>query len=363
MALEKGARTAKSRPAIEARGSVREQGQSKAPAGRARESSKRAGPHASKTGGEPPKPRNRRLPAAQGAQARGPGARARLGRAWSGSAARLRALGARLRRPAVILLRIGGAALALAGLWAGGRLLQHHLTTSPAFAIEDIEIEGLKRMERAEVLETAGIDLGQNVFAQSPEAVRARLLAHPWVAAAEVTRRLPGQFTIALREREPAALLLVEACSSRDGQSEEPSCDDPSSLYLVSEEGHVFKRLEGEDPVDLPVITGIDRARFGAEPDVRRGVLLEAVALLSAYRSAGLKPRLAIGEIHIEPNDALSIYVGDELTLVRLGHSPFDQKLRRMKKVFDRLEREHASADYVYLDNERRPDRVTVRLR
>ena len=34
-----------------------------------------------------------------------------------------------------------------------------------------------------------------------------------------------------------------------------------------------------------------------------------------------------------------------------------------MKKVFDRLERERARAEYVYLDNEKRPDRVTVRLR
>jgi len=261
--------------------------------------------------------------------------------------------------------------LAVAGLWAGGRLLQHHLTTSPAFAIEDIQIDGLARLERAELLEAAGIDLGKNVFAQSPEAVRANLLKHPWLASAEVTRRLPGQFHIKVREREPAALLLVEPCglagdvrgAAREPESEDPLCDDASSLYLVSEEGHVFKRLEGEDPVDLPVITGVDRARFGAEPDIRRGVLLEAMALLAAYRSAGLGQRLPVGEIHVEPNDALSVYVGEELTLVRLGHSPFDQKLRRMKKVFDRLEREKASAEYVYLDNELRPDRVTVRLR
>jgi hypothetical protein len=48
---------------------------------------------------------------------------------------------------------------------------------------------------------------------------------------------------------------------------------------------------------------------------------------------------------------------------VRLGAKPFDQKLLRMKKVFERLEREHARAEYIYLDNEQRPDRVAVRLR
>jgi cell division protein FtsQ len=260
-------------------------------------------------------------------------------------------------------LRVLGLFVAVAGLVAVGRLLQHHLTTSPAFAIDTIEVKGLQRIERAELLLSAGIDVGKNVFSESPESVRARLLKHPWIARAEVNRRLPGRFDLKIQEREPTALLLVEACSEREGQSTDPSCDDPSSLYLVSDEGRVFKRLEGEDPVDLPVITGVDRQRFGSDPDFRKGVLLSAVALLSEYRSSGLFRRLPIGEIHIEPNDALSIYVGEELTLVRLGHSPFDQKLRRMRKVFDRLDNEHASAEYVYLDNERRPDRVTVRLR
>ncbi len=305
---------------------------------------------------EKARPRNRRLPKPK-APAGKPARRA------SELLAGFKRVGARLKRPALILARVLGACMAVAGLWSVGRLLQHHLTNSPAFAIETIEIEGLSRVERAELLEASGIDLGKNVFALSPEAVRARLLAHPWFAEAAVTRKLPGRFDIKVREREPVALLLVEACGPEEGQSEDPLCDEPSSLYLVSEEGHVFKRLEGEDPIDLPVITGADRRRFGAGSEFQRGVLLEAVALLSAYRSAGLAQRLPIGEIHIESNDALSVYVGEELTLVRLGHSPFEQKLRRMKKVFDRLEHERASAEYVYLDNERRPDRVTVRLR
>jgi cell division protein FtsQ len=226
-----------------------------------------------------------------------------------------------------------------------------------------VEIKGLSRIERGELLEAAGVDVGKNVFSESPESVRERLLKHPWVEKAEVTRQLPGRFEISVQERKPAALLVVEPCGEWTSATNDPSCDDPSALYLVSEEGTVFKRLEGEDPVDLPVITGVDRKRFGSDPEFRRSVLLSAVGLLGDYREAGLWERLPIGEIHVEPNDALSIYVGQELTFVRLGHSPFDQKLRRMKKVFDRLSRERASAEYVYLDNERRPDRVTVRLR
>jgi cell division protein FtsQ len=175
---------------------------------------------------------------------------------------------------------------------------------------------------------------------------------------------VPGRFDIELREREPVALLLVEACSPEaDRAGTDASCDDPSALYLVSDEATVFKRLDGEDPVDLPVVSGIDRQRFGTDRERETRVLREAVALLDEYRTAGLATRLPIGEIHVERADGFSLYVGDELTHIRLGVPPFVQKLRRMRKVFDRLEREKASAEYVYLDNEQRPDRVTVRLR
>ena len=47
----------------------------------------------------------------------------------------------------------------------------------------------------------------------------------------------------------------------------------------------------------------------------------------------------------------------------RLGKAPFRDKLGRFRDVLARLARRRAEAAYVYLDNERRPDRVTVRLR
>ncbi len=281
-------------------------------------------------------------------------ARARVLRGW-----------ARVRRPAVIVLRALAVAAAVAGAVAMGRLLTVHLTTSKAFAIDRLEVEGLERLERDELLEAAGIDVGTNVFMRSPEQVKRRLLAHPWIASAEVSRRLPGQFSIRVREREPVALLSAEACPEPYADDASAACDEGpnGSIYLVSDEGTVFKRLEGEDPVDLPVITGVDRNRLATDPEVKAHVLLEAVALMSAYREAGLWRRVPIGEIHIEPGDAFSLYVGDDLTLIRLGQPPFGEKLKRMRKVFDRLAKEDARAEYVYLDNEQRPDRVTVRLR
>ena len=290
--------------------------------------------------------------------------RDRLRERFTAARARANAIGDRLRKPGAIALKILLACAAIAGAVLLGRLLQHHLTTSPAFAIDRIDVKGLSRMERPELLDASGIDIGVNVFARSPADVKARLLKHPWIAQASVSRRLPGSFALEVREREPIALLVVEPCSDANLRSEtDTGCDDGSSLYLLSDDGKLFKRFDAKDPVDLPVITGVDRERFGSDPEFHKTILLEVAQLVHDYRSQGLWQKLPISEIHVEPSDGFSLYVGEELTLVRLGAAPFAQKLPKMKKVFARLEREHATAEYVYLDNEERPDRVTVRLR
>jgi cell division protein FtsQ len=310
----------------------------------------------------PKKPRNLRVVEKKAPKAKK--SQAALKQRVSSVRASLTAFGERFRNLGKLLLGSVSVVIAIACAVAAGRFVQHHLTTSKAFAIDTVEIRGLGRMSRSELLAAAGIDVGTNVFEKSPEEVRARLLQHPWVASASVQRRLPGRFDIELREREPVALLVVESCPHETQVvSQDPSCDDPSSMYLVSDEATVFKRLEGQDPVDLPVITGVDKQALATDRESEQRVLKEAVALLSDYRSAGLFRKLSIGEIHLENTGGFSLYVGDSLTHVRLGTPPFAQKLRRMKKVFERLEHEHASAEYVYLDNDVRPDRVTVRLR
>ncbi|MBX3275567.1 MAG: FtsQ-type POTRA domain-containing protein [Sandaracinaceae bacterium] len=263
------------------------------------------------------------------------------------AAVRARALGAlaKLKRPAELALRAVVVVAIGAGAVALGRLVERHVRTSPAFEVTEIALEGHVRLAREAVLEQAGLALGQNVFDVSPEEAEAALADHPWVAEANVTRRLPGTYAITVRERRPVALLAL------------------SDVFLVADNGEVFKVVGDDDPIDLPVITGIDRARFTRDRVYRTSILLEAVALLSDYRGAGLARRETIGELHVERDDGLSVYIGEPPTYVRLGHGPFRDKLGRLRTVLEELAARGARAEYVYLDNARRPDRVTVRVR
>jgi cell division protein FtsQ len=293
------------------------------PTERAQPSNRRIRPKADSAPPPPPEPK--------------PSLRERMGR--------VRAFGARLKRPVELLGRTLLVLVVGVGAVALGRLVERHVRTSPAFAVREITLDGHVRLTREEILALAGLALERNVFDVAPEDAERRIAEHPWIAEAHVRRRLPGSYAIEVRERRPVALLVL------------------GDVFLVAEDGAVFKKAEDGDPLDLPVITGVDRDRFTRDRAFRTSVLLEAVALLHDYRGAGLWNREPIGELHVERDDGLSLYVGEDLTYVRLGHGPFREKLRRLRTVLDELGERGARAAYVYLDNERRPDRVTVRVR
>ncbi len=258
----------------------------------------------------------------------------------------------RMVRPIAWAKRAGSVALRgvmvlaiAAGAVAVGRLIEAHVRRSEAFATKVLELQGNVRLDRDAVLSSAGLSIGKNVFAVSPEEAEAALLKNPWIASAQVTRRLPDSYALVVEERQAVALL---------------SLDEP---YLVAGDASVFKRWQPGDPEDLPMITGVEPGNFAGDRMYRTALLVNAVALLHDYRDAGLWRRAPIQEIHADNDDGLTLYIGEDATTVRLHRPPFRQKLTRLRRVLDQLAAKHVEPAYVYLDNVRREDRVTVRLR
>jgi len=246
-----------------------------------------------------------------------------------------------------LIRRVGQVALlglALTALaWLGDRTVQY-AHSADAFAIREIIIEGNHQLEDIDVRRAARLQIGSNVFEVSSEETRNHLLLHPWIEEATVVRKLPGRVRIEIVERRPVALVALD------------------QLYLVSNEGAVFKRLGVDDPVDLPVITGIASERFYDDLDYRTAILLRSMALLQDYEGAGLAKREPVSEIHFEGAHGIELFVGNDGMNVRLGNGQHRQKLRRLRQVLERLAREKTRPSYVYLDNVRSPERVTVRL-
>jgi cell division protein FtsQ len=226
-----------------------------------------------------------------------------------------------------------------------GWLARRHVMSSPRFAVTSMQIVGNERRPADAVIAESGLVMGQNVFSVDLDVVRLRILADPWMADAVVNRRLPGTLLVRVKERTPAALVVI------------------GDLFLTGTDGEPFKRLEPGDPVDVPLITGVTpesiaEDRAGALRTIRRGIDLAA-----EYEHGTLARRSPLEEVHVDPGGAFTLVVGRPSTDLVLGGPPFRRKLDEAARVIADLEKRRAKADVIMLDNDARPERVVVRMR
>jgi cell division protein FtsQ len=252
-----------------------------------------------------------------------------------GAAARFRAAALRIVKVLfVIALAVGGAFAALGG--------QAWLRKTDHFAVARITVRGADRATKAALLERARLAVGQNLFAIDLERARLSIAAHPWVASAEVKRRLPDALEITIVERSPAAVLAL------------------GELYLIDSEGEPFKRLQAEDGVDLPIITGLDREEFdGKNARGKERAQLALLALDAWHRSANGKPE-ALSEARLSA-EGVTLVTASGLE-VRVGDEEFDSRLSRLARVRAELQTRSLTAQVVRLDNRARPGWVAVQL-
>lgn len=238
-----------------------------------------------------------------------------------------------------------GVALALSVSGAAAWLAGHYARTSPRFSIADIKLRGADHRTSEDVALQGGVTRGENIFATDPEMVRRKLLSDPWIVEARVTRKLPSTLEIEVKERKAAALVAL------------------GETMMATRDGTLFKKLEAGDPMDLPVITGLDvtqisEDRKGAEIRVRK-----ALDLADEYMMLDIAPRYPLGEVHLKPDGTVSIVVGHTAIVVELGMGPYRRKLEQCSRVLREAERRAMRVDAVLLDNDVRPERVVVRVR
>lgn len=131
------------------------------------------------------------------------------------------------------------------------------------FRVEQIEVTGLRRMERMSVYAVALDQRSRAMPLIDLESVRQRLLDYPWIADARVSRRLPDTLVIDIVEREPVAiwqnhgqLMLIDA----SGRPLEPvSAEAMPALPLVIGEGAneqepAYQRLMVTAPALKPLV-------------------------------------------------------------------------------------------------------------
>jgi len=300
------------------------------------------------------RPRNRRVPARDerpaAATRRTSGATSRpaKGEGTANGARRLERLTAalaaasgRLLAITFVVLKVTAVVALLAGVGIGGFIAYQRVVTTTYFDIDTVKISGVRQAPARELRRTAATIKGRNVFTADLEQVRRSLIGHPWVKEARVQRVLPRTVRVTVVEHRAAALLLM------------------GHLYLVSAEGKVFKKADSDEQEGLPVVTGISRMAYLNQPTATHARLDKALIALNRYYD---RVRPPLSEVHVGAQGAITLYMKQGGAAVRMGAEITEEGLIKLDAVWAALGPDVRRARVLFLDNEARADRVTVRM-
>ena len=251
-------------------------------------------------------------------------------------------LKAAAKHHAPIALKMAATALVAGSLAYGALLGYRFATSSPIFALRHIKVSGEDRASGIAVVKLGGISLGTNLFALETGAIERAIASHPWVKRVNVSRHLPSTLSIEVTEHTALAMMSL------------------GDLYLVNAEGEPFKRVQATEPIDLPLLTGVERDDFISHRDESLSAVRHTLGVVDAYNKSGASKGHPLSEVHVDDTGVTLVAADGEE--IRLGEGQVPEKLERLERVRREMATRQLNASLIRLDNRARPGWVTVQL-
>lgn len=223
-------------------------------------------------------------------------------------------------------------------------ILVHDLLTQwDYFGARQLTVEGMRRLTREQVAQTAGVHTGINIFSTNLTLARKRLLAHPWIAEAEISREIPSGLTIVIKEH--TALAVVDFGQKR----------------LINTRGEIFKAWDPSDPKDLPVVSGLnlsDLTGYGrsepSQPNRHKERSTPFKAVMRVLQLGGKKgsilPNRIVKLIQVDRQIGLSLHAFDRSKIINLGYSDYAGKYQLLSQLLAYVKHHRSISDFDRID-------------
>ena len=232
-------------------------------------------------------------------------------------------------------------------------LVHDVITQCDYFKARHVKIEGGQRLNEKQIIAAAQVEKGVNILAVNLAMIRKRLMAHPWIAEAEVRREIPAGLHIRVYEHRPLAIVELDR------------------KYLLNEKGQVFKEWAAGDPADLPLVSGLELSDIsrtgpsaltgiqqptGAQNRLRSQGLInrpfEAVmqVLLMGKQARGMLSNRQIKHILVDREIGITLKVFEPLKTVVLGYHNYPLKLRMFKNILSYGNQRRSFPDFNRID-------------
>jgi cell division septal protein FtsQ len=224
-----------------------------------------------------------------------------------------------------------------ASIFGGRELLRRFVWENPDYFVTEIRVSNSDLLARDEILATASIREGMNVFEVDTKAARAALDALPQVERAEIQRILPNRVEITITERRPIAWVT-------EGASENPTTS--ANSWLIDARGVVVKpRQIIAEYHHLPHISGVAVTNFAPGQRVRT-VEMESALKLIQMNSENVHWQVR----HVDLTKQWCMIVTDQSQArITFGLDGIDDQLNRLFRYYERAEAEQREIDSINL--------------
>jgi len=195
---------------------------------------------------------------------------------------------------------------------------------NPDYRLNRIEVQTDGTLPREQILQTAQLREGENIFRVSLATIRDALQQLPQVDEVQVERKLPGEIDIKIIERKPVAWITSEK------QISDPFASD--AAFLVDARGVLMKEKKLlPEYLGLPLIAGCSSEPLEAGKVVESLEAKAALELLRLSMGSFMQTRFQIREIDLSKGYCL-IVTDKTHTEVTFGFDNLGAQLRRLEK-------------------------------
>jgi cell division protein FtsQ len=192
----------------------------------------------------------------------------------------------------------------------------YSLLDAPWLRVDEIQILGLKHLDRKEVLNALGVPRHACVLNLKLAELAKNTETLPWTRSTVVRLDLPGRLVVELAEREPVAIVYAD------------------DFYLLDAEGKLFIKATIEQYPKLLLVTGFSgmNLKQGAylppEPLEPFKRLIESLT-----KSQNWMPLNQISECRWHKDEGYILYTTQKAIPIELGWEYYEQKLDRLQRI------------------------------
>jgi len=186
------------------------------------------------------------------------------------------------------------------------------------FAVRQIEVYGLERLDEYAIAEASGITDASNLLFMSTELAAHQIESLAGVAQCTVSRVFPDTVRIDIVERVPYATVLVA-----------------NSAFLIDAGGVVLRELEPYEPPVGPFISSLpDVHMLAVGNTIDSRPLQDSLAVLRAFSATALAEHVTISEIAARHENDIRLYSKELTYEVRWGRGDFENAARRLEGLW-----------------------------